>query len=630
MATYDEIYGKRVDVLSSDPTLTAANEGQVWYNSATGTLRSVVSFGAWRAGSTRSNVTTGATSGIQTAGLVAHGYDYGPPDQSTTLSEEFNGYAWTSTPNCNTSRYQTNQTGTLTTTLSVFGALGPPPYSACAKAESFNGSTWSNESDAPANRAGGVPMVGSETAFLATGGNDNVSGESIDTTFKWDGSSWTTGTVFPTPTYGMGAAGITTAAIFYGGATNAPGSAVVSTTAVYDGSSWTTGGALPTATRGWGGKSGTSTAALAATGSPGPGSPNPFSNTTMTYDGSTWTVIPATTVVAYGGVGANQSGGSSTSAFIAAAGGPSHATKTEEYDFGVNTITNAAWASGGAYPINVLDFSGAGTTTASIAFGGRNYPGPNGPTAVSATYDGSSWTAGPSLTSARQLAASAKNGTTTAALCTGGYTTTVVNLCEEFNGSSWAEGPNYTNVAQFGDQGVGTQTAALIAGGYGGPPGSLYLDGTSTYDGSTWTALSSPSNLQDSRFGSTATGTSTAALMMAGTGGAGKIESWNGSAWSEQAEANTARTQAGSSGTSTDALYFGGEDSPTATAVTEHWNGTSWAARPNMGTASRQLASSGASSTSALAIGGSASPGNLTEEYTGEVSAVAAKTLTTS
>ena len=47
MATYEEIYGKRVEVLSSDPTLSSAYEGQVWYNSTSGTLKSVVNFGAW-------------------------------------------------------------------------------------------------------------------------------------------------------------------------------------------------------------------------------------------------------------------------------------------------------------------------------------------------------------------------------------------------------------------------------------------------------------------------------------------------------------------------------------------------------------------------------------------------------
>ena len=44
MATYDEIYGKRVRELSTDPTLNSSYEGQVWYNETTGTLRTVVPF----------------------------------------------------------------------------------------------------------------------------------------------------------------------------------------------------------------------------------------------------------------------------------------------------------------------------------------------------------------------------------------------------------------------------------------------------------------------------------------------------------------------------------------------------------------------------------------------------------
>ena len=47
MATYEEIYGKRVDVFDSDPTLNSSYEGQVWYDSATGNLKSVVTFSAW-------------------------------------------------------------------------------------------------------------------------------------------------------------------------------------------------------------------------------------------------------------------------------------------------------------------------------------------------------------------------------------------------------------------------------------------------------------------------------------------------------------------------------------------------------------------------------------------------------
>ena len=50
MATYEDIYGKRVKEFDSDPTLDSTYEGQVWYNSTSGTLKSLVAFGAWRSG----------------------------------------------------------------------------------------------------------------------------------------------------------------------------------------------------------------------------------------------------------------------------------------------------------------------------------------------------------------------------------------------------------------------------------------------------------------------------------------------------------------------------------------------------------------------------------------------------
>jgi hypothetical protein len=49
MTTYNELAGLRVNYLSSDPTLNSGNEGQVWYNSTTGTLRSLVQNKAWSA-----------------------------------------------------------------------------------------------------------------------------------------------------------------------------------------------------------------------------------------------------------------------------------------------------------------------------------------------------------------------------------------------------------------------------------------------------------------------------------------------------------------------------------------------------------------------------------------------------
>ncbi len=51
MTTYNQIAGRRVNFLSSDPTYVDTNsDGQVWYNSTTATLKSWLPTGAWSAG----------------------------------------------------------------------------------------------------------------------------------------------------------------------------------------------------------------------------------------------------------------------------------------------------------------------------------------------------------------------------------------------------------------------------------------------------------------------------------------------------------------------------------------------------------------------------------------------------
>ena len=42
MADYADIYGKRVKVFDSDPTLESSYEGQVWYDKSSGVLKTIV------------------------------------------------------------------------------------------------------------------------------------------------------------------------------------------------------------------------------------------------------------------------------------------------------------------------------------------------------------------------------------------------------------------------------------------------------------------------------------------------------------------------------------------------------------------------------------------------------------
>ena len=77
MATYEEIYGKRVEVLDADPTLNAAYEGQVWYNSATGKLKTVISSATWSSSNSMVNGRPQCSgTGTATAGLAAGTYTF--------------------------------------------------------------------------------------------------------------------------------------------------------------------------------------------------------------------------------------------------------------------------------------------------------------------------------------------------------------------------------------------------------------------------------------------------------------------------------------------------------------------------------------------------------------------------
>ena len=610
MADYQDIRGLRVKYLSADPSTTV--DGEVWYNSTTGTLRGRVATAATSSASSMINARGQngcAHNGTQTAALSVAGNPQPTPPFVSTNSEEYNGSGWAVGGTYPTAVFGAYGCGTQTAALIYGGRLNPPGTNVTDVTASYNGTVWAPEGALSTGRQSIGAFGATEITAIAAGGH-NAPGNYVETE-EYSGTAWTTVPSTYTPQDNMGAAGTSTAGI------TASGNPTTNTQ-LFDGSTWAAGPAQNTArsslNQGLAGH--TQDAVVALGGTP------PANIAIESYDGSSWSTSPASLAT---GRSQSASSGTNTAAVLFGGTSGSYVSTVEEYNVSSNVITAAAWAAGGNYPINSGDFSGAGTQAAAIAFGGRVYPGPNAVTGVSATYDGAAWTAGPSLTTARMLAASAKNGTTTAALCTGGSEPSLSDKCEEFNGSTWAEGPNYPTTAQFGDQGVGDQGDALISGGYGGGPGSAYLDATSTYNGSTWTALAAPSNLQDSRFSATATGTSTLAVMFAGTGGAGKVESWNGSTWAEQAEALTARTAGGSAGTSTDALYYGGEG---PTGVTEGWDGTSFSTRPTMGTARFSMASCG-TATLALATGGFTSS-NSTEEFTGVTTAANIVTLTTS
>ena len=331
MTTFKEIRGQLIKSLSSDPS--PATAGDMWYNSTSQTLKGVVLSGAWSSGNNMNVKRSATIAGTVTAGLASFGYIYPPssPEGQSVLTEEYNGTNWTAVNNANTARYQVNSTGSQTAAV-VLGGASPIK----SDFESYDGTNWTSLTSLPAGRAGSIPMCGISTAVLATGGNDNVSGEPIDTTFEWDRSSWTTGTSYPTSTNNMTAVGTQTAALFAGGSTNAPGSTKTANAFTYDGTNFSSTGSLPVASGQLGGRSGTQTAALFA------GGESPINNVTLDWNGSVFAVNPASPGVSRPSIGQasmSNSGNTATSALVAAAGGVPNFLATEEYNTAAATKT---------------------------------------------------------------------------------------------------------------------------------------------------------------------------------------------------------------------------------------------------------------------------------------------------
>jgi len=289
------------------------------------------------------------------------------------------------------------------------------------------------------------------------------------------------------------------------------------------------------------------------------------------------------------------------------AGDPSNPIEGEVwYNTTANTLKGygaqgtSAWASGGALNEFKGLMAGAGTQTASIMAGGGELPPPgtwNTPVASTETYDGTSWTAGGDLNTARRASAPSKSGTQTAMLIAGGTDATspgIVGTTETYNGTSWSEETALDNArTYFG--GAGTSAAALVFGG----STTAY---TESWNGSAWSEVSA---LKTARLNTAGGGTQTAAMCTGGNPSVALVETYDGSSWTEVGDLNNGRSDAGTGVSSPSAaVVMGGSGSGEAVVgIVESYNGSTWTEIADMTTA-RQAPGSGGTSITALVAGG--------------------------
>jgi len=480
--------------------------------------------------------------------------------------------AWRSGTSYSTAGYGAAGSGSLTAGL-IAGrntlASGDTPSNAT---EEWNGSGWATSGNL-SNARYYAGALGTQTASLITGGDNRPPGSAGNTfTELYNGSSWTSGTAYPTAVTLASGLGTTPAGLMLNG-----GYTYSSTTNEYNGS-WTSGGSLNTARR-WVGTAGSQTAGLAFGGQIPPSGHS--TNLTEAYDGSSWTnganLNAARAVNAVGG-GINQD-----------------ASQT-------NALASGGYQSSGS-PKTYFNETEA--------------------------YDGTSWTAQPTMATARGYGTG--GGTGSAGIVVGAYTGSLTAAVEEFNFSTntitagaWSAGANFpTSSSQVA--GAGSRDAGLGIGGY--PEGSSPTGKSYEYNGVAWSAEATLNPSTGTAGVNAAAGTQTACVNAQNTSGGSPYVytatgEYDGSSWSNATARPTNNYANAACGTQTAGLFFGGAASPTSmSAVTLSYDGTNWTAEESLSTARRGLSGSG-TSTAGLGTAGYTNPPSTyytnTEEYGGE------------
>ena len=230
---------------------------------------------------------------------------------------------------------------------------------------------------------------------------------------------------------------------------------------------WSSGGAMNTARQALAG-AGTKDDMIVAGGTP------PTVAAAETYNGTSWAnITDFPSVLEQAG-----STGATTSAANIVGGNPGAKTSTQHWN-------GSGWTAGGSLSQGRANFQGSGPHTAGIVLCGQGTPSNTN----CEKYNGTSWTAAGSLPTAVQVFGSTVAGTSGAAIGSGGYydlrpsgTEAQTALTWSYDGSSWST-VNSMNSTRYQGMGGGTQGSAYVAGYPTSPRGTT----TEQWDGTSWT-----------------------------------------------------------------------------------------------------------------------------------------------
>jgi len=476
--------------------------------------------------------------------------------------------------------------------------------------------TWASAPNMNVARNAMTGFGATNTAAIGAGGYNGTA--YVASAELYNGSSWTEVNDLNTARgYGAGA-GTSTAGLFAGGH---PGSSAVAINETWNGTSFTEANdlnAIHSEFRGCG----TSTAAIVAAGLTAP-YPT-ITNLCEVWDGTNWTEVADLNIA---GVGV-QLAGTSTLAIANSGANPSptaRATATELWN-------GSSWTNSTASNSGHREGAAAGIQTDAL-MGGGAFP-TNSPSVIANTeiWNGTAWTEVNDMATARSQMGSTvgqqTNSQTSLAFAgetapggrsaaTEEWTTTPaadftkINLGQVYYnsgsnaykvteqpvpGGSWSSG-GAMNTARRGQRGSGSKTAGLVFGGGSPPP--LVL--TESYNGTAFTEVADLNTAKNNGAGF-GTQASTIATNEA------NVELWNGSSWTETTEVNTDReAYAGATGPTSAGIIFGGTAPPYVTN-TETWNGSAWTEVNDLNNARAAGGGAGLNSGDAICILGDSNP----------------------
>jgi hypothetical protein len=237
---------------------------------------------------------------------------------------------------------------------------------------------------------------------------------------------------------------------------------------------------------------------------------------------------------------------------------PYSTNATEEYD-------GSSWTNGGSYPLSNTAVSGAaGTQTAALGFAQSDSP-----TSIVTNYDGTSWTVNPASFPAGY------GGTGTGEVNSAIYCGQTSTDSLEWDGSSWTAGGTMNTARTSQGTGFGNASSAIQATGRTSP--STLTSDSEEYNGTSWTSvgnvITARKRLAASRAFSNASGYIFGGTPATNNSGPtfNNTEFWNGTNWSTAPNLGAGIGNQFGAGT-TDAFSIGGDASPGVTTATEIFN----------------------------------------------------------